>query len=148
MTKRWVLKDAADTVIVQELAAGLNINPVWQQFIVHRSSKILRKPNTSFRPSHLHLHDPFLMQDMEKAIDRIEQAIANNEKVLVYGDYDVDGTTAVALVYSFFEKAHKNIEYYIPDRYKEGYGISTAVLIMLLPMASAYHRFRLRYKIS
>jgi single-stranded-DNA-specific exonuclease len=126
MNKRWVLKDAADTVIVQELAAGLNINPVLSTLLVHRGIKNFEEAKYFFRPTHLHLHDPFLMQDMEKAIDRIEQAIANKEKVLVYGDYDVDGTTSVALVYSFFEKYHKNIEYYIPDRYKEGYGISTA----------------------
>jgi single-stranded-DNA-specific exonuclease len=126
MNKRWVLKDAADTVIVQELAAQLNINPVLATLLVHRSIKNFEEAKYFFRPTYLHLHDPFLMQDMEKAIDRIEQAIANNEKVLVYGDYDVDGTTSVALVYSFFEKYHKNIAYYIPDRYKEGYGISTA----------------------
>ncbi|MDB5127462.1 single-stranded-DNA-specific exonuclease RecJ [Mucilaginibacter sp.] len=126
MNKRWVLKDAADTVIVQELAAGLNINPVLATLLVHRGIKNFEEAKYFFRPTHLHLHDPFLMQDMEKAIDRIEQAIANDEKVLVYGDYDVDGTTSVALVYSFFEKYHKNIAYYIPDRYKEGYGISTA----------------------
>jgi single-stranded-DNA-specific exonuclease len=126
MNKRWVLKDAADTVIVEELAAGLNINPVLATLLVHRGIKNFEEAKYFFRPTHLHLHDPFLMQDMEKAIDRIELAIANNEKVLVYGDYDVDGTTAVALVYSFFEKYHKNIAYYIPDRYKEGYGISNA----------------------
>jgi single-stranded-DNA-specific exonuclease len=126
MNKRWVLKDAADTVIVEELAAGLNINPVLATLLVHRGIKSFEEAKYFFRPTHLHLHDPFLMQDMEKAIDRIEQAIADNEKVLVYGDYDVDGTTSVALVYSFFEKYHKNIAYYIPDRYKEGYGISTA----------------------
>jgi single-stranded-DNA-specific exonuclease len=126
MNKRWVLKDAADTVIVEELAAGLNINPILATLLVHRGIKNFEEAKYFFRPTHLHLHDPFLMQDMEKAIDRIEQAIANNEKVLVYGDYDVDGTTSVALVYSFFEKYHKNIAYYIPDRYKEGYGISTA----------------------
>jgi single-stranded-DNA-specific exonuclease len=126
MNKRWVLKDAADTVIVQELAAQLNINPVLATLLVHRSIKNFEEAKYFFRPTYLHLHDPFLMQDMEKAIDRIEQAIANNERVLVYGDYDVDGTTSVALVYSFFEKYHKNIAYYIPDRYKEGYGISTA----------------------
>nr|WP_067056071.1 single-stranded-DNA-specific exonuclease RecJ [Mucilaginibacter sp. L294] len=125
MTKRWVLKDAADTVTVQELAAGLNINSVLSTLLVRRGVNTFDEAKYFFRPSHLHLHDPFLMQDMEKAITRIEQAIANNEKILVYGDYDVDGTTAVALVYSFFNKLYKNIEYYIPDRYKEGYGIST-----------------------
>lgn len=125
MTKRWVLKDTADAVTVQELAAGLNISPVLTALLVQRGVKNFEEAKYFFRPTELHLHDPFLMQDMEKAINRIEFAIASNEKVLIYGDYDVDGTTAVALVYSFFEKLHKNIEYYIPDRYKEGYGIST-----------------------
>jgi single-stranded-DNA-specific exonuclease len=125
MTKRWVLKDAADTVTVQELAAGLNINSVLSTLLVRRGVNNFDEAKHFFRPSHLHLHDPFLMQDMEKAITRIENAIANYEKILVYGDYDVDGTTAVALVYSFFNKLYTNIEYYIPDRYKEGYGIST-----------------------
>ncbi|MFA6084117.1 single-stranded-DNA-specific exonuclease RecJ [Mucilaginibacter sp.] len=126
MNKRWVLKDAADDSIIQELSAALNINPVLSSLLVHRGITTFEDARYFFRPSHLHLHDPFLMQDMEKAIERIEQAIAKNEKVLIYGDYDVDGTTAVALVYSFFKKRYNNLEYYIPDRYKEGYGISTA----------------------
>ncbi|MDB5000971.1 MAG: single-stranded-DNA-specific exonuclease RecJ [Mucilaginibacter sp.] len=126
MTKRWVLKDAADDSIVQELSAALNINPVLSSLLVHRGITNFEGARYFFRPSQLHLHDPFLMQDMEKAIERIEQAIAQNQKVLIYGDYDVDGTTSVALVYSFFKKRYDNLEYYIPDRYKEGYGISTA----------------------
>src|SRR5690606_28737029 len=71
-----------------------------------------------------HLHDPFLMKDMDRAIDRIERAIGNKEKILIYGDYDVDGTTAVSVVYSFFRDFHTGLEFYIPDRYAEGYGIS------------------------
>ncbi|MBB5396209.1 single-stranded-DNA-specific exonuclease RecJ [Mucilaginibacter sp. AK015] len=126
MTKRWVLKDAADNATIQQLSEQLNINPVLSSLLARRGVTNFDEAKYFFRPSHLHLHDPFLMQDMEKAIDRIEQAITNDEKILVYGDYDVDGTTAVALVYSFFKKIHQNIEYYIPDRYKEGYGISTA----------------------
>ncbi|MDB5287374.1 MAG: single-stranded-DNA-specific exonuclease RecJ [Mucilaginibacter sp.] len=125
MNKRWVLKDAADDSIVQELSAALNINPVLSSLLVHRGITSFDDARYFFRPSQLHLHDPFLMQDMEKAIERIEQAIAQNQKVLIYGDYDVDGTTSVALVYSFFKKRYDNLEYYIPDRYKEGYGIST-----------------------
>jgi single-stranded-DNA-specific exonuclease len=126
MNKRWVLKDAADDVTVRQLADALNINPVLSSLLVHRGINTFEEARYFFRPSQLHLHDPFLMQDMEKAIARIESAMAANEKILIYGDYDVDGTTAVALVYSFFKKYHQNIEYYIPDRYKEGYGISTA----------------------
>lgn len=125
MAKRWVLKDAADADVVRELSAQLNINPVLSSLLAHRGITNFEEAKYFFRPSELHLHDPFLMQDMEKAIDRIDTAIAAGEKVMIYGDYDVDGTTAVALVYSFFKKHHSNIEYYIPDRYKEGYGIST-----------------------
>ena len=86
-----------------------------------------------------HLHDPFLMKDMDKAVSRIEKAIANNEKILIYGDYDVDGTSAVALVYSYFNEFYKNIDYYIPDRYLEGYGISTMGLITLSKIIFTYH---------
>src|SRR4051812_35665074 len=98
MNKRWVLKDAADDVTVRQLADALNINTVLSSLLVHRGINTFEEARYFFRPSHLHLHDPFLMQDMEKAIDRIESAMAANEKILVYGDYDVDGTTAVALV--------------------------------------------------
>ena len=77
-----------------------------------------------FRPQLTDLHDPFLMMDMDKAIARIQSALANKERILIYGDYDVDGTTAVSTVFSFFRKLTSNIEFYIPDRYKEGYGIS------------------------
>jgi single-stranded-DNA-specific exonuclease len=126
MGKRWVLKDAADAEVVQQLAEQLNINLVLSSMLAQRSIRDFEEAKYFFRPSPLHLHDPFLMQDMEKAINRIDAAIAANERILIYGDYDVDGTTAVALVYSFFKKHHSNIEYYIPDRYKEGYGISTA----------------------
>jgi len=93
--------------------------------LAHRGIKTYDEARDFFRPDPLHLHDPFLMQDMEKAILRIEKAIADNQKILIYGDYDVDGTTAVALVFSFFSSIYPNIDYYIPDRYKEGYGIST-----------------------
>ncbi|MEO7213812.1 single-stranded-DNA-specific exonuclease RecJ [Mucilaginibacter sp.] len=126
MAKRWVLKDAADENIVQQLAQELNISTVLSNLLAQRGVNNFDEAKYFFRPTALHLHDPFLMQDMEKAITRIDAAIAANEKVLIYGDYDVDGTTSVALVYSFFKKHHANIEYYIPDRYKEGYGISTA----------------------
>src|SRR5690606_37250286 len=78
-----------------------------------------------FNPDLSSLHDPFLMRDMDKAIARIETAIGNKERVLIYGDYDVDGTTAVAEVYNFFRQFHSRLEFYLPDRYAEGYGIST-----------------------
>ena len=88
--------------------------------------KILEDVITSYSIHYtkLYEHDPFLMKDMDKAVDRLETAIHNNEKILVYGDYDVDGTTSVALMYSFLKKLYRNMDYYIPDRYTEGYGIS------------------------
>lgn len=125
MNKRWVLKDAADAETVKNLSADLNISTVLSNILVQRGVTSFEEARYFFRPSELHLHDPFLMADMEKAINRINEAIAENQKILVYGDYDVDGTTAVALIYSFFSKRYSNIDYYIPDRYKEGYGIST-----------------------
>jgi single-stranded-DNA-specific exonuclease len=125
MNKRWSIRETADDTIVNNLAGVLNIDTVLSSLLVHRGINGYEEARYFFRPDYRHLHDPFLMADMEKAILRIEKAIENGEKVLIYGDYDVDGTTAVALVYSFFKNHHTNIEYYIPDRYTEGYGIST-----------------------
>ncbi len=125
MNKRWSIRATADDTVVNNLAGVLYIDTVLSALLVHRGITTYDEARYFFRPDHRHLHDPFLMADMEKAILRIEKAIANNEKVLIYGDYDVDGTTAVALVYSFFKNHHANIAYYIPDRYTEGYGIST-----------------------
>ncbi|MDF2431195.1 MAG: single-stranded-DNA-specific exonuclease, partial [Mucilaginibacter sp.] len=95
------------------------------RLLIHRGIKDYDNARLFFRPDVRHLHDPFLMADMEKALTRIEAAITAGEKILVYGDYDVDGTTAVAVVYGFFSKIYDQLEYYIPDRYNEGYGIST-----------------------
>ncbi len=125
MNKRWAIREVPAIDDINHLAAELNIDPVLSTLLLHRGIKTFEEAKYFFRPDERHLHDPFLMQDMEKAIERIEAAIATGEKIMVYGDYDVDGTTAVAVVYSFFKKHHGNIEYYIPDRYKEGYGIST-----------------------
>ncbi len=121
--KRWILSDAdADTVA--QLQQSLKIHPVICKLLAIRGIDTYEKAKAFFRPSLSDLHDPFLMKDMDKAIERIEQAIAANEKIMVYGDYDVDGTTAVALVYSFFHEFYANIITYIPNRYTEGYGIS------------------------
>lgn len=103
----------------------MGIDVVLSTLLHHRGIKTYDDAFYFFKPDLRHLHDPFLMTDMEQAVLRIEKAVAAGEKILVYGDYDVDGTTAVALVYSFFKKYHQQIEYYIPDRYREGYGIST-----------------------
>ena len=125
MNKRWALKDVPAIDEINQLAAELNIDPVLSTLLIQRGIKTFEQARYFFRPDERHLHDPFLMQGMEKAIERIEAAIAAGEKIMIYGDYDVDGTTAVSVVYSFFKNHHGNVDYYIPDRYKEGYGIST-----------------------
>jgi len=124
MNKRWALKDTPDHEEVNSLAAALNIDPILSTMLIQRGIRNYDDARLFFRPDERHLHDPFLMADMEKAVLRIEDAIAAGEKILIYGDYDVDGTTAVSVVYSFFKKRYGNIEYYIPDRYIEGYGVS------------------------
>lgn len=125
MNKRWAVREKPDNEDVIKLADELTIDTVLSAMLIQRGIKNYEDARYFFRPDLRHLHDPFLMADMEKAIGRIEAAIASGEKILIYGDYDVDGTTSVALVYSFFHKLYDQIEYYIPDRYKEGYGIST-----------------------
>ena len=124
MEKRWVVKEEADRQLVDRLAKELAISPKLTNLLVQRGVTTFDEAKSFFRPSLDALHDPFLMKDMDKAVDRILEAIAANENIMVYGDYDVDGTTAVSLVYSFLKNIHKKIEFYIPDRYLEGYGIS------------------------
>ncbi len=125
MNKRWAIREGPNNADVIKLANELNIDTVLSTLLIHRGINNYDEARYFFRPDLRHLHDPFLMADMEKAIHRIETAISGGEKILIYGDYDVDGTTSVSLVYSFFNKRHTAIEYYIPDRYLEGYGIST-----------------------
>ena len=125
MNKRWALRETADEPEVKALAEALHIDPVLSALLIHRGIRNYDDARLFFRPSERDLHDPFLMADMEKAVLRIETAIQFGEKIMIYGDYDVDGTTAVSVVYSFFKKLYDRLEYYIPDRYSEGYGIST-----------------------
>ncbi len=125
MQKRWAQHPVKNQQVIADLQAALQVDEVIATMLVNRGITDFDQAKYFFRPDISHLHDPFLMKDMEKAVLRIESAIARDEKMLIYGDYDVDGTTSVALTYSFFRKYHKNIEFYIPDRYKEGYGIST-----------------------
>ncbi len=124
MENRWVVKKEADGKLVEHLAKELGISSKLTNMLVQRGISTFEEAKAFFRPSLDDLYDPFLMKDMDKAVDRILQAIAGNENIMVYGDYDVDGTTAVSLVYSFLKNIHKKIEFYIPDRYLEGYGIS------------------------
>jgi single-stranded-DNA-specific exonuclease len=126
MEKRWVLKEKGDPEIVAQLCQELSIDENLVQLLVQRGITSFNEARNFFRPSLENLHDPFQMQNMDKAIHRIEEAFRKEEKILVYGDYDVDGTTAVALVYTFFKEYHSKIDFYIPDRDKEGYGISIA----------------------
>lgn len=123
--KRWVVNDyPAD--VAAELQASLNVHPILAGLLAQRGITNFEEARHFFRPVLEDLHDPFLMKDMDKAVERLEAALHNGEKILIYGDYDVDGTTAVALMYSFLKDFyHQNIDYYIPDRYTEGYGIST-----------------------
>jgi single-stranded-DNA-specific exonuclease len=125
MNKRWAIRTDNNKEVAEQLAAALNIDTVLCQLLVSRGVRTFDEARYFFRPDIRHLHDPFLMADMEKAINRIELAISAGERIMIYGDYDVDGTTSVALVYSFFKNQYDNLTYYIPDRYKEGYGIST-----------------------
>ena len=123
--KRWVVKPQGERSVVESLASQLRMSPVLANLLVQRGIDTVEKAQKFFSPSLRDLHDPFLMKDMEKAVERIEKAVKAGEKVMIYGDYDVDGTTAVALVYKFLSQiGHKNLLFYIPDRYVDGYGIS------------------------
>ena len=124
MEKRWKIKEPAPAEIIERLSQDVKVNPVIANLLWQRGITTYDEAKLFFRPQLEHLHDPFLMKDMDKAVARIEEAISAGEKILVYGDYDVDGTSAVALMYSFLKTIYENLDYYIPDRYKEGYGIS------------------------
>ena len=108
----------------QRLAQDLGISPILGKLLLERGVKNVQEARKFFRPQLPDLHDPFLMKDMDVAVERLNQAMGKKERILVYGDYDVDGTTAVALVYKFIQQFYSNIDYYIPDRYSEGYGVS------------------------
>jgi single-stranded-DNA-specific exonuclease len=124
MEKNWVIKERGEGAVVRQLAGALGVSESLANLMVQRNITSPEEAHTFFNPSLEYLHDPFMMKDMNIAVDRLSTAIKKNEKILVYGDYDVDGTTAVALVYSFLKEQYSNVEYYIPDRYKEGYGVS------------------------
>lgn len=138
MKKYWKIKESGPKSDVEKLMYELNISRVLANLLVQRGITTFNEAKDFFRPELSFLHDPFLMKDMDKAIDRLKIAMKNKENILVYGDYDVDGTTSVALTYSFLKKFYPNIDYYIPDRYSEGYGISTKGIDF-----AAEHRFSL-----
>ncbi len=129
MQKRWIYKDTPLSEKVEELSKAININSYLSTILLQRGITNYESAKNFFRPSLDHLHDPFLLKDMNHAVDRVKSAIDTNEKILIYGDYDVDGTTAVALVYSYLKNFYPNCDFYIPDRYAEGYGVSEAGII-------------------
>ena len=122
--RKWTVREPGNPEKVDRLATELGVDRVLAELLVQRGVETFQEARAFFRPSLEDLHDPFLMKDMDKAVERLHEAIIKGQKILVYGDYDVDGTTAVALVYSFVRRFTKRVEYYIPDRYDEGYGVS------------------------
>jgi single-stranded-DNA-specific exonuclease len=124
MNKRWVHKEQSVLEDVRDLAQQLNIENSLSNLLIQRGITSFDEAKIFFRPQLKQLHSPFLMKGMDKAITRIEKALANNEKILIYGDYDVDGTTAVALVYTYIHSFYDQLDFYVPDRYSEGYGVS------------------------
>ncbi|MCB0456685.1 MAG: single-stranded-DNA-specific exonuclease RecJ [Flavobacteriaceae bacterium] len=121
---RWTLLPKPEKEKITRLSEVLGVEPIIASLLLHRGIETFEEAKKFFRPSLEDLHDPFLMKDMDKAVARIEKAITNEENILVYGDYDVDGTTAVALMSSYLKSYYPNVATYIPDRYEEGYGIS------------------------
>ena len=115
MKKRWIYKNAGNPSTVEGLMSSLGIDRVLATLLVQRGVETFEQAENYFRPKLEHLYDPFLMKDMQEAVEPIDLAIQNGEKILIYGDYDVDGTTAVALVYSFLRKQYSSIGNYIPD---------------------------------
>ena len=130
MEKNWKIKET-DNKIVQELSESLGVSRTIAHLLALRGITTYDEAKQFFRPDFLHFHKPFLMKDMQKAVDRIQKAISNNEKILVYGDYDVDGTTSVAMMYTFLSTITDNIDSYIPcqsGRYSDSLNLYVSVL--------------------
>jgi len=121
---RWTLKSEINPQITSKLAQELGVENTIAKLLVNRGIETFQQAKDFFRPNLNNLHNPYLMKDMDLAVARIEKAILEDENILIYGDYDVDGTTSVSLVSSYLKTIHPNIATYIPDRYAEGYGIS------------------------
>ncbi|MGB5287478.1 MAG: single-stranded-DNA-specific exonuclease RecJ [Ignavibacteriaceae bacterium] len=126
--KLWKIKDVSDDLSVQRLADSLNISPILARLLVLRDIKTFNEARQFFRPSIESLHDPFLMDQMEAATTRVITALTENQKICIYGDYDVDGTCATALLYMFLKELYANVQFYIPRRLEEGYGLSTSAI--------------------
>ncbi len=124
MEKKWIYKPIPPLASIEALARAISVEPTLALLLSQRGIHTFEEAKAFFRPNLSELHDPFLMKGMKQAVGRIETAMVKKEKILIYGDYDVDGTTAVALVYGFLQGYYKDLDYYIPNRHKEGYGIS------------------------
>ncbi|MBT8302494.1 MAG: single-stranded-DNA-specific exonuclease RecJ, partial [Maribacter sp.] len=121
---RWTLKPKPEPELIEQLSSALKVDGLVAQLLIQRGITNYAEAKKFFRPELSDLHDPFLMKDMDLAVARIEKAITDDENILVYGDYDVDGTSSVALVSSYLLQYYPNVATYIPDRYDEGYGVS------------------------
>ena len=130
MTRKWTYEPLTqeEQRLETDLAEHYSASPAISELLVQRGVTTVEQAEKFFHPSMRDLHDPFLMPDMHKAVERLNAAMGSKEKIMVYGDYDVDGTTAVALVYKYLQNFYSNIDYYIPTRDAEGYGISNAVI--------------------
>lgn len=126
MNNKWIIQQFSDGEIeaAKELSKQTGVNPILARLLIERGVRTPEEMKRFFRPQLNELHDPFLMKDMDKAVARLNDAMGRKERILVWGDYDVDGTTAVALVYRFLQQFYSNMDYYIPDRYNEGYGVT------------------------
>ena len=126
MLHKWIINNLTEKeeLCKNELSQKLRISPALCTLLVQRGITTMEEANNFFFPKLKEIHDPFLLNDMDKAVKRLNTALSKREKILVYGDYDVDGTTAVALVYKFLQQYTSNIDFYIPDRNDEGYGVS------------------------
>lgn len=124
METKWTIKPTPNLEVVESFKESLGVPPIIATLLAQRDISTFEQAKRFFRPQLDHLHDPFLMKDMRAAVDRLHLAISNNEKILVYGDYDVDGTTSVSMMHTFLKQLTDNVHYYIPDRYNEGYGVS------------------------
>ncbi len=122
---KWINKDIPDNSKIAHLSEAINVNRQLATLLIQRGIETFDQAKEFFRPSLDSLHDPFLMKDMDKAVERLSDAISEGEKIMIYGDYDVDGTTAVSTVFGFLSTIYDNLIHYIPDRYSEGYGVST-----------------------
>ncbi len=124
MTKKWIIKEPINSTITEDFRSSLKINATLATLLMQRGINSFDAAKDFFRPNLEELHDPFLMSGMQAAVQRLDQAIENEENILLFGDYDVDGTTAVALMYAYIGEKYGHLHYYVPDRFKEGYGLS------------------------